>query len=206
MRGASGSATGTSSTSLRTLTRPCVVSGECASGDETFSHLILYRPRVARSHKKKRPVAMTESPAKAAFIVRSSEARLIRALVADDKDNSFSATTFLETQVERVMEPGTDRSASVLLSGLKIPVALKYEQLEQKIYSPNIRTDDSFVLDLRDVTGPAAKAANSNPEAKPKAPANSNQAPAPTYASNRNHFLFLMLTAYLTLATGRFVF
>ncbi len=48
-------------------------------------------------------------------------------------------------------------------------MALSYEQLEQKIYQPDFKNDGT-VLDLRNVTGEAAK---------PKAPANTNQAPAP---------------------------
>jgi len=56
-----------------------------------------------------------------------------------------------------------------LRSGAEIPVALPYEELEQKIYEREFRTDGP-VLDLRNVTGEAAK---------PKAPANTNQAPAP---------------------------
>src|SRR5260370_42273506 len=112
---------------------------------------------------------MTESTAKLAFTPRPLEGRLIRAMVADEKGNSFLPTTFPETQVERVMGLGEDRSALVLRSGVKIPVALSYEQLEQKIYQPNFRNDGP-ALDLRDVTGEATK---------PKAPANTNQAPAP---------------------------
>jgi hypothetical protein len=129
---------------------------------------------------------MTESPAMPAFTVRSSEPRLIRAMVPDEKSNTFAPRTFPETQVESVMGLGADRSALVLLSGAVIPVALPYEQLEQKVYTPSFRTDGP-VLDLRDVTGPAAKAANANQEAKPseappsalEAPANTNQALVP---------------------------
>jgi len=91
--------------------------------------------------------------------------RLIRVLIAEGK--GFDPTTFSETEVERVMGIGEDRSALVLRSGVKIPVALSYEQLEQKIYERDFRTDGP-VLDLRDVTGEAAK---------PKA-ANANEAPA----------------------------
>jgi hypothetical protein len=90
-------------------------------------------------------------------------------LAANPKGNDFHASTFLENEIQSVDDMGQDRSALVLRSGAVIPVALSYDDLEQKIYSPNIRTDDS-VLDLRDVTGEAAK---------PKAPANTNQAPAP---------------------------
>jgi hypothetical protein len=93
--------------------------------------------------------------------------RLIRALIAEGK--GFYPTTFSETEVERVMGIGEDRSFLVLRSGVKIPVALSYEQLEQKIYQPDFKNDGT-VLDLRAVTGEAAK---------PKAPANTNQAPAP---------------------------
>jgi len=95
--------------------------------------------------------------------------RLIRVLIANPKSKGFSATTFAETEVERVMEMGEDCSALVLRSGAEIPVALSYEQLEQKIYQPDFKNDGP-VLDLRAVTGEAAK---------PKAPANTNQAPAP---------------------------
>jgi hypothetical protein len=93
--------------------------------------------------------------------------RRIRVLIAEGK--GFGATTFSEAEIERVMEIGEDRSAIVLRSGIKIPVALSYEQLEQKIYQPDFKNDGP-VLDLRNVTGEAAK---------PKAPANTNQAPAP---------------------------
>jgi hypothetical protein len=81
----------------------------------------------------------------------------------------FLPKTFPETEVEGVMGLADDKSALVLRSGVKIPVALSYEQLEQKIYQPDFKNDDP-VLDLRNVTGKAAK---------PKAPANTNQAPAP---------------------------
>jgi hypothetical protein len=92
--------------------------------------------------------------------------RLIRALIAEGE--GFSATTFSENEVERVMEI-EERSALVLRSGVKIPVALSYEQLEQKIYQPDFKNDGT-VLDLRAVTGEAARL---------KAPANTNKAPAP---------------------------
>lgn len=93
--------------------------------------------------------------------------RLIRALIAEGK--GFLPATFSEIEVERVMGIGKQRSALVLRSGVKIPVALSYEQLEQKIYQPDFKNDGTM-LDLRAVTGEAAK---------PKAPANTNRAPAP---------------------------
>ncbi len=43
--------------------------------------------------------------------------RLIRALIAEGK--GFNATTFSETEVERVMEIGEDLSALVLRSGVQ---------------------------------------------------------------------------------------
>jgi hypothetical protein len=99
--------------------------------------------------------------------------RRIRVLIANPKSKGFSGTTFPESEVERVMEIGEDRSALVLRSGTEIPVALSYEQLEQKIYERDFRTDGP-VLDLRDVTGEVAK---------PKIPANTNQCAASNQSS-----------------------
>jgi hypothetical protein len=110
---------------------------------------------------------MATSSITAKKISSSRGERRIRVLIAEGK--GFSAATFSEAEVERVMEIAEERSALVLRSGVKIPVALSYEQLEKKIYKPDFRTDGP-VLDLRNVTGEAAK---------PKALANNNQAPAP---------------------------
>jgi hypothetical protein len=93
--------------------------------------------------------------------------RRIRAMVADG--DVFLPKTFPESELEGVMGLGDDKSALVLRSGAAIPVTLPYEELEQKIYERDFRTDGP-VLDLRGVTGEAAK---------PKAPANTNKAPAP---------------------------
>src|SRR5580658_1552192 len=109
---------------------------------------------------------MTEPSSIAKELSTNHGDRRIRVLIAESK--GFNATTFSETEVERVMEID-DRSAFVLRSGVKIPVALSYEQLEKKIYEPDFQ-NDSPVLDLPSVTGEAAK---------PKTPANTNQAPAP---------------------------
>jgi hypothetical protein len=95
--------------------------------------------------------------------------RLIRVLAADQKGNGFHPLTFPETEIQGVAGTGKELSALVLRTGIEIPVALSYEQLEQKIYQPDFKNDGT-VLDLRNVTGEAAK---------PKAPANTNQAPAP---------------------------
>jgi len=110
---------------------------------------------------------MTQPSSIAKELSSSHSDRLIRAMVADG--GVFLPKTFPETEVEGVMGLADDKSALVLRSGVKIPVALSYEQLEQKIYQPDFKNDDP-VLDLRAVTGEAAK---------PKAPANTNQAPAP---------------------------
>ena len=98
---------------------------------------------------------MTQPTAKLTNMSRGSGDRLIRAMVPHG--NVFSPMTFSETEVEGVIERGADRSALVLRSVAEITVALAYKDLEQKIYSPNIRTDDSSVLDLRAVTGKAAR-------------------------------------------------
>jgi hypothetical protein len=119
------------------------------------------------SHERVRAVAQPSSIAK--DLSTSHGDRRIRVLIANAKSKGFSATTFSEAEVERVMEIDTDHSALVLRSGTEIPVALSYEQLEQKIYEPDFRTNGA-VLDLRDVTGEIAE---------PKVPANANQAAAP---------------------------
>ena len=112
---------------------------------------------------------MVEPLAKNSLSVRVSDDRLIRAWVADGK--VFYPLTFPETEVVGVAGSGQeDRSTLVLRSGVKIPVALPYEELEQKIYQPNFRRDDNQVLDLRDVTGEAAT---------PKVAANTNRPPGP---------------------------
>jgi hypothetical protein len=95
--------------------------------------------------------------------------RRVRVLGANPKGNGFHPLTFLESEVQGVEGAGEDRSALLLRSGVEIPVALSYEQLEEKLYERDFRTDGP-VLDLRDVTGEGGK---------PKAPANANQAPSP---------------------------
>ena len=102
--------------------------------------------------------------------------RLIRVLTPTPKGNDFHASTFSESEVQSVDDMGQDRSALVLRSGVQIPVALPYDELEQNIYSPSFRTDGP-VLDLRNVTGPPANGGSANKEAKPKAPANDTAEP-----------------------------
>jgi len=112
---------------------------------------------------------MTQPRSIAKELSSSHGERLIRVLIANPKSKGYNPATFPETEIEHVVGIDDDRSALVLRSGAEIPVALSYEQLEQKIYQPDFKNDDP-VLDLRNVTGEAAK---------PKAPANTNQAPAP---------------------------
>jgi hypothetical protein len=112
---------------------------------------------------------MTQPISIAKELSSSHGERRIRVLILNPKSKGFNPTTFPETEIERVMGISEDRSVLVLRSGAEIPVALPYEELEQKIYERDFRTDGP-VLDLRNVTGQAAKA---------KAPANTNQAPAP---------------------------
>lgn len=93
--------------------------------------------------------------------------RLIRVLIPHPTCGDFYASTFHESEIRSVDAMGHDRSALVLRSGIAIPVALPYEELETKIYQPDLKNDGP-VLDLRGVTGDAAK---------PKA-ANAKEAPA----------------------------
>src|SRR5579862_5774043 len=107
---------------------------------------------------------METIPTHKTSIVPQNADRLIRVMAPNPKGNGFHASTFPETEVQSVDDLGEDRSSLVLRSGAVIPVALTYDDLEQKIYTPSFRTDGS-VLDLRDVTGPIAKpktAANAN--------------------------------------------
>ena len=104
----------------------------------------------------------------------------------DQKGKGFAPTAFSETEVERVVGIGEERSALVLRSGVKIPVALSFEQLEQKIYERNFRTD-SAVPDLRDVTGCVASNPSSGACGASEAPANTNQCVASNQSSPRIH-------------------
>jgi hypothetical protein len=116
---------------------------------------------------------MVEPLTKKPFVIGSGPDRLVRVLTANQRGDGFHALTFSATEVQGVAEIDPDHSALILRSGAEIPVALSYKDLEQKIYSPNIRTDDS-VLDLRDLTGEVAK---------PKIPANTNQCAASNQSS-----------------------
>jgi len=124
---------------------------------------------------------MADPVTKHSFVGRLSGDRLIRVLVANRKGKGFHAFTISETEVQGVAERGQERSALVLRSGSEIPVALPYEDLEQKIFRPNFRTDVDL-LDLRDVTGEIAKPFEV-PSSALKAAAKINRAPSTTPAS-----------------------
>lgn len=112
---------------------------------------------------------MAEPLTKKPFVIASGPDRLVRVLAANQEDDGFHALTFSETEVQGVAEIDFYHSALVLRSGTEIPVALHYEELERKVYFPDIRNGGP-VLDLRDVTGLAARL---------KTPANTKTEPSP---------------------------
>jgi hypothetical protein len=83
--------------------------------------------------------------------------RLVRALEKNENGKGFSPVTFSLSAVERVKGVDETHSLLILVSGFKIPVALPYAELEQKIYRPDFKTDDSETLDLTAVTGKTAQ-------------------------------------------------
>jgi len=96
---------------------------------------------------------MNDFSPKAGFTSRDVADRLIRAWIMDEKENCFRPFSFTSSAVDGMMGLDEKRSALVLRSGIKIPVALSHEELERKIYTPDFREP---VLDLRNVTGKAA--------------------------------------------------
>src|SRR5580658_8320037 len=147
VRGVRCSATGIATTSRRAISRPSGVCAKGPSGDERNS--TLHRPRGAPPQKQGTK-SMTHPSSTVKDFSSSRGDRRIRVLIEEFK--GFAPTTFSETEVERVVGLGEEHSALVLRSGVKIPVALSFEQLEQKIYEPDFHTDGP-VLDLRTVTG-----------------------------------------------------
>jgi hypothetical protein len=109
--------------------------------------------------------AMTQPSSIAKALSSGHGDRRIRVLAANPRGNGFRPLTFLESDVLCVAGIGEYRSALILRSDLEIPIAVSYEQLEQKLYEPDFRNDDP-VLDLRAVSGEAPL---------PKAPANANR-------------------------------
>jgi hypothetical protein len=96
---------------------------------------------------------MNEFSPKGRIFSRDAGDRLVRAWVLDEDGVTFHPFSFPAAAVDGVMGLGEKRSALVLRSGMKIPVALSYEELEKKIYTSDFREP---LLDLRDVTGKAA--------------------------------------------------
>jgi hypothetical protein len=83
--------------------------------------------------------------------------RLVRVLEKNENGTGFSLSSFSISAVERVKEIDEKKSFLILVSGFKIPVALSFTELEQKIYRPDFKTDDSGILDLTKVTGKTAQ-------------------------------------------------
>lgn len=96
---------------------------------------------------------MNDFSPKKTFSLRDAGERLVRAWVLDEEGEAFRLFSFAITAIDGVMELGEKRSALVLRSGMKIPVALSHEELEQKIYTHDFREP---VLDLRNLTGAVA--------------------------------------------------
>jgi hypothetical protein len=82
---------------------------------------------------------------------------LIRALVQDADGKAFRPITFEKSRIDYVTEVADGISGIALKTGARIAVAMPYEELERKIYFPDLGAEP--VLDLRDVTGEAVKGA-----------------------------------------------
>jgi len=78
----------------------------------------------------------------------------LRVLAPGADGGSFHAMSFERERIDYLTEISEGFSGIALKSGAKIPVALSYDALERRIYAAE---DDAPVIDLRDVTGPAAK-------------------------------------------------
>ncbi len=79
---------------------------------------------------------------------------LIRAHVPRADGQGFMVITFLRERVDALVDMGGGNAGIMLKSGTKIPVAMEYDALEKAIYFADLR--QSYVLDLRAVTGAAA--------------------------------------------------
>lgn len=97
---------------------------------------------------------MKDEDPKYKIFSRDVSDRLVRAWVADAAGNGFHPFSFSVTAVDGVVGVNEKSSALVLRSGIKIAVALPYEELEEKIYAPDFREP---ILDLCPVTGEAAR-------------------------------------------------
>lgn len=79
---------------------------------------------------------------------------VIRAQVPREDGQGYMALTFLRERVDALADLGGGNAGIILKSGAKIPVAMAYDALEKAIYFADLR--QSYVLDLREVTGDAA--------------------------------------------------
>ena len=82
---------------------------------------------------------------------------IIRAQVEDAAGGTFRPVTFGKSRIDYITEVANGISGIALKTGARIAVAMPYEELERKIYFPDMR--DEPVLDLREMTGPVVKAA-----------------------------------------------
>jgi hypothetical protein len=83
-----------------------------------------------------------------------AEELVIRAQLQDAAGGAFRAVTFEKSRIDYITEVDAATSGIVLKTGARIAVAMPYEELERKIYFPELGV--APVLDLRDVTGAAA--------------------------------------------------
>lgn len=79
---------------------------------------------------------------------------VIRAQVPRADGQGFMVLSFLRDRIDALADLGDGSAGIVMKSGARIPVAMDYDALEKAIYFADLR--QSFVLDLRAVTGPAA--------------------------------------------------
>ncbi len=78
---------------------------------------------------------------------------VIRAMVKVAGGDTYAPLTFMRERVDYVTEVSPDVAGIALKNGVKIAVAMPYEDLEKSIYFADIGSDP--VLDLRAVTGAA---------------------------------------------------
>jgi hypothetical protein len=109
---------------------------------------------------------MNEFPPKGNLFSRDAGDRLVRIWALDEDGETFRPFSFATAAIDGVMGLGEKRSALVLRSGMKIPVALSHEELEQKIYTHDFREP---VLDLCKFTGAAVAPLQFQPQLKIKA-------------------------------------
>lgn len=88
------------------------------------------------------------------FTTEASEL-LIRAQVEDADGSTYRPVTFEKSRIDYITEIRDGISGIALKTGARIPVAMAYDELEKKIYFPDL--SETPVLDLREATGAAVK-------------------------------------------------